>query len=184
MAQNPLMLVVAATIGALLIASAWAKVRDPRAFLRIVGEYPVFADHPGAARMASNATPWAELLLGLLLLSCRSGLVRVGFWGALGFVGLATLALAQRAARGEKRIRCGCAGNLEETHSLRFLLLRNCLLLAILTAGLAFPHPAVAPALADQAALCAAGFGAVLTFKLLGAAWTARRAVNEWRMAG
>jgi hypothetical protein len=193
MEQSTLILAIASIIGALLITSAWGKIRDPRAFLKIVGEYPLFARHPGTTsvmthvikRGITTAIPWVEVTLGLLLLSSWTGLTRLGFRGALVFVGLATIALAQRAAGGERRIRCGCGGDLDETHSLAFLLLRNCLLLAAMTAGLVFSHAMTSHPPVDQAvSLCAVGFGVVLTLKLLRAAWAARRAANEWRVAG
>src|ERR1700693_4083855 len=172
MEQSTLILAVASTIGALLIASAWSKIRNPRAFLKAVGEYPIFAKHSGATHVVthvvSSLIPWVEVILGLLLLSSWTDLTRLGFRGALVFVGLATLAWAQRAAGGERQIRCGCGGDPDETHSLPFLLLRNCLLLAAITAGLVFSHSMTSHPPLDQAvSLCAVGFGVVLTLKLL-----------------
>ena len=189
MGQSTLTLAVASAIGALLITSAWAKIRNPRAFRKIVGEYPVFAKHAGSALVATPvitmAIPWVEAILGLLLLSSWTSLTRLGFWGALVFVGLATLALAQRAVGGEKQIRCGCGSDLDETHSLAFLLLRNCLLLAAMTAGLGLSRATTShPPVNEAVSLCAVGFGVVLTSKLLRAAWAAREAANEWRVAG
>ena len=185
MDKGPLILAAASVIGALLIVSALTKIRDPRTFRKIVAEYPIFAGHSGAAYAVSRGVPWVEFTLGLLLLSSRADLARVGFCGALVFLSLATLALAHRAAGGERKIRCGCGSDPDETHSLILLLLRNSLLLAIVTGGLVFPRTVTAPQPADQSVVwCAMGFGVVLTFKLLHAAWAAREAANEWRVAG
>jgi hypothetical protein len=171
---------VACFFGLWLLSSAWSKLRDPQAFGEIVRSYPLPRwVNPGAL---ARGIPLLEVLLGLTLLSLDPRLAGPALIGTLGFLGMTTAAVISRLARGEKRFRCGCGGDLGEVHSGSVILLRNTLLIGLGIIGLASadglsPSNAALP-------IYLTGGGLVLGLKLAAALLRAWRYRTEWKVSG
>jgi len=172
--------IAAALCGALgiyFLLSAWAKLRDLEAFRMI------FIGYPGAAligvRAASLLIVCGEAGIGaLLIVPVRSG-ITYGIAAALVWTAAASAAVAVRRLRW---FRCGCGTDLSEETSADFLLIRNLLLMAGLTAALARGGvPSVASSGAIQGLLIAADL--VLGAYLMGAMVRTWRQLRQWRAA-
>ena len=167
--------------GMWFLASAWSKLRDPRTFSEIVPTYPL----PGALRSAHfiRAVPIFESATGLALLSAHPRVVSLGACVALLFIACASLMVAIRWTRGERRFRCGCGGDLAESSPAAEVLARNLGLAALLAVSVwgagstSYPIEAVAPALLT-------GCGAVIGARLAGAARSAWGFSKEWNAPG
>ena len=140
-------LVLRVALGAVWIFAAWMKLRYPwQLFAAEIGDYKVLPE--GAVVPLAHALPWAELLLGALLVfgvflraaSAASSLILAGF-----------LTLMVRAMILHMQISCGCFGP-GDLISWRTLLRDGSLLaLSLAVAWLAFarrrrktpPQPAI-----------------------------------------
>ena len=168
-------------IGVLLLSAAWAKLQDPGTFLEILGTYPLLG---GFSRTTLTwAIPGLEGVLGLALLLPFGWLTSAALVGALALVGLATFLVTVRWARGEKRFRCGCGGDLSEDQSAIGVVLRNGILIALLIVALT--------GLADTPVVFAAflpvylsAVGLVFGLKLASAALRAWRSIHVWKVSG
>jgi uncharacterized membrane protein YphA (DoxX/SURF4 family) len=99
-------LILILALGAIFIYSAWAKLRLPwQLFANSVANYGMLP--MWAVKVVARALPWAELLLGLLLISGR--LLRVSSIAAsallLGFFAVQVYTYASGI-----QIECGCFG--------------------------------------------------------------------------
>jgi hypothetical protein len=167
--------------GLMLMASAWAKFRAQAAFQEIVLDYSLPKWLMG--RYVARMVPVVETVLGLALLSPFQSLSTIALGGTLLFVGIATMAVAQRVMRGEQRFCCGCGGDLGELQNAKVILIRNGLLLAIMAVGLITQiKTPVWPVAATPVYL--AGGGLLLSLKLVGAMLHALRSLNAWKVDG
>ena len=113
--------------GALLLSTGFLKLRHGLdRFTLAVLRYELLS--PMAARAAGRAIPWAEIVLGLLLLVDL--LARPAALAAAGLVSVFTIAVVLNLARG-RRDSCGCGGPLETRIGPR-VLARNTLLIGAL----------------------------------------------------
>ena len=165
-------------VGALLLFSAGAKLRDWVTFREIVRGYRL----PGLAALAV-AVPLLEVVLGLALLSLEPRLTAWGLGGALAFLGRASAAVARRRLRGEKRFRCGCGGDLSEEHPALALLARNGLLIILLAVALVFGENA-SPRVGERFPVYLTAGATAVGLKLLNALLRARRFRSEWKAFG
>jgi uncharacterized membrane protein YphA (DoxX/SURF4 family) len=119
--------------GALLLTTGFLKVRNGLdGFSLAVLRYDLLP--PIAARAASRVIPFAEVLLGLLLIA--DVVARPAALAAAALVTVFTIAVAVNLARG-RRDSCGCGGPFEARIGAR-VLARNSLLigaLALLAVG-------------------------------------------------
>jgi uncharacterized membrane protein YphA (DoxX/SURF4 family) len=120
-------------LGAIFVYAAWTKLRDPwQLFANSVAAYdllPIWA-----VKVVARALPWAELLLGLLLISGR--FLRVSSIAASALL-LGFFAVMVRTYASGIQIECGCFGA-GDTISMRSLARDGSLLLASLgLAGMA-----------------------------------------------
>lgn len=174
-------LVAANFVGVWFLASAWFKWRDPKTFAAILGTYPLLA--PLRSALAVRVVPAVECAIGLALLSAQPRALLYGASVAWLFVASASAVVAIRLARGERRFRCGCGGNLGESHAAAAVLARNAVLAALLVGvmlhieSMSNRTEAVLPALLT-------GCGAVLGVRFAGAARFAWRATREWKASG
>ena len=130
----------AASVGALLLTGALAKLRDMALFRATLDNYRLL--HEAALGAAAVALPLAELAAGALLLPTASRAAGTGL--ALLLLVLVTGAVAWRLARGGGAIDCGCGGSTEVPLS-RGLIARNAvlMLLTLLAALPALDRPTV-----------------------------------------
>jgi len=130
----------AASVGALLLTGALAKLRDVALFRATLDNYRLLPE--AALGAAAVALPLAELAAGALLLPAASRAAGAGL--ALLLLVLVTGAVAWRLARGGGPIDCGCGGSTEVPLS-RGLIARNAvlMLLTILAALPALDRPTV-----------------------------------------
>jgi len=99
----------AASVGALLLTGALAKLRDVALFRATLDNYRLLPD--AALGAAAIALPLAELAAGVLILPTASR--AVGALLALALLVLVTGAVAWRLTRGGGPIDCGCGGSTE-----------------------------------------------------------------------
>lgn len=123
----------AASVGAVLLTGALAKLRDVALFRASLDNYRLLPDAWLGA--AAWALPVAELLAGALLLPVATR--PLGATLALALLALVSAAVALRLRGGGESIDCGCGGSTEVPLS-RGLLLRN-VVLAGLAAAAALP---------------------------------------------
>lgn len=176
-----LALPVSCCLGLLLLLTAWSKYREPRKFLEIVQDYPWLRST--MPRRWVWMVPWLEALLGVALLSLNPWLTTAALVGVLLWILLASIAVAARLVRGERRFRCGCGGNLDEEHSAAGVLQRNGLLSILVGGVLAIGHPGWP---VDTAVLPVylTAVGGVLGVGLAGAALRAWRNTGQWKVSG
>ncbi|NDY91241.1 MauE/DoxX family redox-associated membrane protein [Ideonella livida] len=123
----------AASVGAVLLTGAWAKLKDVALFRAALDNYRLLPD--AALAPAALALPLLEAAAGALLLPLSTR--ALGAVLALALLALVTAAVALRLARGAGRMDCGCGGSTEVPLS-RGLLARNVVLMAV-TALAALP---------------------------------------------
>jgi hypothetical protein len=124
-----------AFLAALLVRSAWAKIRRPEVFQTILEAYP-FGSRLRVLH-AARLAPAVELVLaGALALPVPAARL-FGGCGTIAFIIFASAAIYVRYLRGEKRFACGCSGNLEEQTDASGMLIRNGLLLLVTAYALA-----------------------------------------------
>ncbi len=120
-------------LGAIFLYAAWTKVREPwQLFASVVDAYGLLP--MWAVKFVARVLPWAELLLGLLLIS--------GWFLRLSSIAASTLllgffAVMARTYASGLQIECGCFGA-GDAISIRSLVRDGSLLLASLClAGMA-----------------------------------------------
>src|SRR5947209_5767193 len=96
---------VCSFLGMLFLTSAWSKLRDPHAFLRISRDFP----RPPwlSPRFLARAVPVLELILAAGLLGWPVWSVLPPSLGASLFLLSVSSAIAVRVARGEREFACG-----------------------------------------------------------------------------
>lgn len=167
------------SVGLWLLAAAWAKVRRFDTFIQIVRTYPL----PGWLRPSVGyAIPVVEALLAFALLSPWPALAARGLVATLILLCPMSGAVALRLARGERRFRCGCGGDLTREHSAIFVLARNILVGAAVPAALLILRPGFEASV--QLPLYLAGAAVVLGLRLADAAVVGWRSALEWKAAG
>jgi hypothetical protein len=173
--------VAAALCGALgvyFLVSAWAKLRDLEAFRLICIGYP------GAAMIGVRTASWlivcGETGIGALLIVPLRGGITYGIAVALLWTAAASAAVAVRRLRGERWFRCGCGADLSEETSADFLLFRNALLMAGLTAALARGGVSSMVSFGGMQGLLVAA-DLVLGAYLIGAAARTWRQLRQWQ---
>ena len=121
-------------LGAIFVYAAWVKLREPwQVFANSVANYDVLP--MWAAKLVARTLPWAEMLLGLLLISGR--FLRVSSIAASALL-LGFFAIMVRTYASGIQIECGCFGP-GDIISPRTLARDGSLLLASLgLAGMAF----------------------------------------------
>jgi len=121
-------------LGAVFVYAAWVKLREPwQVFANSVANYDVLP--MWAAKLVARTLPWAEMLLGLLLISGR--FLRVSSIAASALL-LGFFAIMVRTYASGIQIECGCFGP-GDIISPRTLARDGSLLLASLgLAGMAF----------------------------------------------
>lgn len=121
-------------LGAIFVYAAWVKLREPwQMFANSVANYDLLP--MWAVKLVARALPWAELLIGLLLISGR--FLRVSSIAASALL-LGFFAIMVRTYASGIQIECGCFGP-GDIISMRSLARDGSLLLASLgLAGMAF----------------------------------------------
>jgi uncharacterized membrane protein YphA (DoxX/SURF4 family) len=101
-----LLVVLRVALGAIFVYAAWVKLRDPwQLFAMSIDSYRILP--LGAVELAAHVIPWAELAVGLLLIS--------GLWlrisgTIVSLVLLTFFILMLRAYAKGMAIDCGCFG--------------------------------------------------------------------------
>jgi hypothetical protein len=168
-------------LATLLLGSAWTKFRNRDTFHDIVRSYP-FARLVNA-RLVVWLVPWMETALGLALFSLNRQLAEPALAGTLGFLALATAAVAGRWLRGEKRFRCGCGDDLRDEESVLGMLVRNGVLIAVAAGGLIGADKTSSQSVAVVPVVLS-GVGLALGWKLIQAGQRAGRFAREWKGPG
>lgn len=121
-------------LGAIFVYAAWLKLRDPwQVFANSVANYGLLP--MWAVKLVARALPWAEMLVGLLLILGR--FLRVSSIAASALL-LGFFAIMVRTYASGIQIECGCFGP-GDIISMRSLARDGSLLLASLgLAGMAF----------------------------------------------
>jgi Methylamine utilisation protein MauE len=172
--------VICAFTGAFLLSSAWSKLRRPESFRAIAAQYP-FPRVMGERRLVWMI-PWIEFTLALAVLTTREPYTLWGVAGTCLFLITASAAVLGRVLRGERRFRCGCGGDLSQSHSAGWILLRNFTWLLLLSRLLVGTIPAAAGE--SVVPSCFAGVGLLASLKLAEAAHSTWRAITEWKVSG
>jgi hypothetical protein len=174
-------LVAASFVGWWFLASAWVKWRDPKTFAAILGTYPLLA--PLRSALVVRVVPAVEGAIGLALLSVHPLALLYGASVALLFVASVSAVVAIRLARGERRFRCGCGGNLGESHSAAAVLARNAVIVTLLVCVI-FHIESISDRTEPVLPAFLAGGGAMLGVRFAGAVRFAWRATREWKASG
>jgi uncharacterized membrane protein YphA (DoxX/SURF4 family) len=101
-----LLVVLRVALGAIFVYAAWVKLRDPwQLFAMSIDSYRILP--LGAVELAAHVIPWAELAVGLMLIS--------GLWlrisgSIVSLVLLTFFVLMLRAYAKGMAIDCGCFG--------------------------------------------------------------------------
>ena len=157
--------------------SAYAKFKNRETFGSVLHEYGMRSRR--LRRATTFIVPATEGALCVLLLTLQHPWTDVGAWGALGFLIVVTAALAVRAVRGDKRFRCGCGGDLDQTHDAGALILRNAALIFFTAVVIRLAAPLEASVLQRLEVYCC---GAVIVMAIrLSATMVSRfRELSEW----
>jgi uncharacterized membrane protein YphA (DoxX/SURF4 family) len=101
-----LLAVLRVALGAIFVYAAWVKLRDPwQLFAMSIDSYRILP--LGAVELAAHVIPWAELAVGLLLIS---GLLLRVSGSIVSLVLLTFFVLMLRAYSKGMAIDCGCFG--------------------------------------------------------------------------
>jgi len=93
-------------LGAVFVYAAWVKLREPwQMFANSVANYDVLP--MWAVKLVARALPWAEMLIGLLLISGR--FLRISSITASALL-LGFFAIMVRTYASGIQIECGCFG--------------------------------------------------------------------------
>lgn len=173
--------IICGFVGALFFYSAWSKLLDLRGFADVIAEYPFSRQVP--PRMTVRLVIACEAGIGVALLSAS----RIGIWCGLAmaavFTALALTAVAWRRWRGERRLRCGCFGDMHADSSAHWVLWRALALLFLVGLPLAFfPNP-WEPKL-ELVAGYLVGCGLLMAIGLAWAVIQAWRHANLWKAPG
>lgn len=121
----------AAIFAALIFAqSAWHKQQNQQEFTKLLEDYALLP-----SRMESSATKLLiclELIIALLLLS---PLLSIGLIMAALLLAFYAVVMAITLQRGKKLADCGCGGTTGEHRLSRYQLIRNAMMIAMLSAA-------------------------------------------------
>jgi hypothetical protein len=168
---------VSVSVGVTLLLGASIKARDMEAFRLASGGYP------GAARFGvaavSNLFVGSEFVSGALIVAPDPYCSRVGLACGILLTFVATMAVALRWRRGERRFRCGCGTDLNADSSAHILLARNVLFILTLSAAAATTNdgPSDVWELSQQ---YLTAIGIVVSVHLLASARLTRTRIMEW----
>lgn len=113
----------------ILTTSCWEKVKDMAAFKQVVTDYELLPKWLVA--VAAPLLAAAELVLAVLLLAPLTTVAAA--WGVKALLAIYTVAIAVNIVRGRAHINCGCSGFLEKTELSGGLIVRNGILILLLT---------------------------------------------------
>lgn len=169
-------------IGTYLFLSAVEKSRNFSTFAEIFKSYriPLLAK----SRKVVIGIVLIEFVLALSLLSFNDKMVWVGLCGTLIFISLATIGIAARLLKGEKRFRCGCGKDLAEESSAVWLMLRNLILLAVLSFCLSCATAASLQWSDETLFIYLSGLGCLSIVQLGDAALKAINHIKKWKALG
>lgn len=172
---------VCSFLGILFLTSAWSKLLDPHAFLRISRDFP---RPPWLSPLfLARAVPILELILAAGLLGWPLWSLLLPSLGASLFLLSVSAAIAVRFARGEREFACGCAGDLSRSHSAVSILVRNACLLLLVASQIWYEGGGV-PAGSSVLPVYLTGGGVTLAWYLAGAARLAWETAGKWKAIG